>query len=174
MLALETEVALPAAEHRRRPKRCPIAEQIDQAAALLADAKQPLLFVGSGAVGARPRVLAIAEMLRGAGRQLHRRQGHRQRPPLSRPDRRSPGTSLWRDTDVVLAVGTRLNQPQMRWGSDRDLKLIRIDLDPVEITRIQRPALGIVADAKPALAALHQALERRNISRPSRRTSSRR
>ena len=70
---------------------------------------------------------------------------------------------------VVLAVGTRLHQPQVRWGVDADLKLIRIDIDPTEITRIVRPALGIVADAKPALAALHDALERRNPKRASRK-----
>ena len=61
-------------------------------------------------------------------------------------------------TDVVLAVGTRFNQPQTRWGLDGDIKVIRIDLDPVEITRIARPAIGIVADAREALAALAAAL----------------
>jgi acetolactate synthase I/II/III large subunit len=70
------------------------------------------------------------------------------------------GHELWRDADVVLAVGTRLHQPQLRWGVDRDLKLIRIDIDPVEIGRYFRPALGIVADAKAGLAALHHTLDR--------------
>jgi acetolactate synthase-1/2/3 large subunit len=79
------------------------------------------------------------------------------------------GHELWREADVVLAVGTRLHQPQVRWGVDNDLKLIRIDIDPAEITRILRPALGIVADAKPALAALFRALERRNSSRQPRK-----
>jgi acetolactate synthase-1/2/3 large subunit len=69
----------------------------------------------------------------------------------------------------VLAVGTRLHQPQVRWGVDVDLKLIRIDIDPTEITRILKPSLGIVADAKAALAALHNALERRNPRRQSRK-----
>jgi len=69
----------------------------------------------------------------------------------------------------VLAVVTRLHQPQVRWGVDRDLKLIRIDIDPIEITRITRPALGIVADAKLALAALYRALEPRNTRRSSRK-----
>ncbi len=69
----------------------------------------------------------------------------------------------------MLAVGTRLHQPQVRWGIDADIKLIRIDLDPTEITRILKPAIGIVADARAALAALHRALERRAPRRPSRR-----
>ena len=73
----------------------------------------------------------------------------------------------------MLAVGTRLNQPQTRWGLDGDIKLIRIDLDPVEITRIARPAIGIVADAKEALAALPRALGSA-ASTPRARTNSKR
>src|SRR6266849_6094670 len=38
------------------------------------------------------------------------------------------GHDLWRATDVVLAVGTRFNQPQTRWGLDGEIKVIRIDL----------------------------------------------
>ena len=41
----------------------PDPELIDKAAALLADARKPLLFVGGGAVGAAEEVRAIAEML---------------------------------------------------------------------------------------------------------------
>ena len=69
----------------------------------------------------------------------------------------------------MLAVGTRFNQPQTRWGMDGDLKVIRIDLDPVEITRIARPAIGLVADAKAAAAALNRALEARGGRVASRR-----
>src|SRR5260221_8569936 len=46
---------------------------------------------------------------------------------------------------------------------------MRIDLDPVEINRIAKPAIGIVADAKPALAALNKALDGRADGRASRR-----
>ena len=59
------------------------------------------------------------------------------------------------------------NQPQTRWGTDANLKLIRVDLDPVEITRIDRPAIGIVADAKDAAAALLAAVKG-GPARPSR------
>src|SRR5208337_3575044 len=51
VLALETEVALPAAGGSP-PITMPDPELIDKAAALLADAKKPLLFVGGGAVAA--------------------------------------------------------------------------------------------------------------------------
>src|SRR5580693_312199 len=167
VLALETEVSLPAADSSPETI-APDPELIDKAAALLADAKKPLLFVGSGAVGAAEEVLAIAEMLEApvvsytGGKGIVSDRHYLAQSALA-------GHELWREADVVLAVGTRLHQPQVRWGVDSDLKLIRIDIDPTEITRIMKPALGIVADAKPALAALYQALERRNTSRPSRK-----
>src|SRR5882724_81280 len=167
VMALETDLALPAAAEPPA-QTMPDPELIDKAAALLADAKKPLLFVGGGAVAAAEEVLAIAEMLEApvvsytGGKGIVSDRHYLAQSALA-------GHELWGEADVVLAVGTRLNQPQMRWGFDRDLKLIRIDIDPIEIARIQRPALGIVADAKPALAALHQAIERRNITRPSRK-----
>ena len=62
VMALETEVALPAAGSAAAVTM-PDPELIDKAAALLADAKKPLIFVGGGAVAAAEEVLAIAEML---------------------------------------------------------------------------------------------------------------
>jgi acetolactate synthase-1/2/3 large subunit len=146
----------------------PDPELIDKAAALLADSKKPLLFVGGGAVAAAEEVLAIAEMLQApvvsytGGKGIVSDRHYLAQSALA-------GHELWRETDAVLAVGTRLHQPQVCWGVDTDLKLIRIDIDPTEITRILRPSLGIVADAKAALAVLHQALDRRSPRRPSRK-----
>jgi acetolactate synthase-1/2/3 large subunit len=167
VMALETEVVLPAAE-TPPAITTPDPELIDKAAVLLAEAKRPLLFVGGGAVEAAEEVLAIAEMLEApvisftGGKGIVSDRHYLAQSALA-------GHELWREADVVLAVGTRLHQPQVRWGIDADLKLIRIDIDPTEITRILKPSLGIVADAKAALAALHSALDRRNPRRPSRK-----
>ena len=167
VMALETEVALPAAEEIPAVTM-PDPELIEKAALLLADARKPLVFVGSGAVAAAEEVLGIAEMLEApvvsftGGKGIVSDRHYLAQSAVA-------GHELWRDADVVLAVGTRLHQPQVRWGFDNDLKLIRIDVDPTEITRIVKPALGIVADAKPALAALHHALDRRNPKRASRK-----
>jgi len=167
VMALSTEVALPAAEKPAAPTM-PDPELIDKAAALLAEAKKPLFFVGGGAVAAGEEMLAIAERLEApvisftGGKGIVSDRHYLAQSAVA-------GHELWREADVVLAVGTRLHQPQARWGFDANLKLIRIDIDPIEITRIQKPALGIVADAKAALAALYRALEGHGPRRQSRK-----
>ena len=152
IMALETEVALPDPEPAL-PAPPPDGELIAQAAKLLAAAKQPLIYVGSGAAEAGAEVLALAERLQApvttytGGKGILSDRHYLAQNLLA-------GHELWRNADVVLAVGTRFNQPQTRWGLDAEIKVIRIDIDPVEITRIARPAIGIVADAKAALGAL--------------------
>ena len=156
IMALDSEVALPPVEapHAAPP---PDAELIDRAAALLAAAKQPMIYVGSGCAEAAAELLALAERLQApvvtytGGKGILSDRHYLAQNLLA-------GHELWRGVDVVLAVGTRFNQPQTRWGVDGDLKVIRVDLDPTEITRVARPAMGIVAEAKDALAALLKAL----------------
>jgi acetolactate synthase I/II/III large subunit len=167
VMALSTEMALPAAEETS-DVTMPDLELIDKAAGWLADAKRPVLFVGGGAVTAGEELLAIAEILEApvvsniGGKGIVSDRHYLAQSALA-------GHELWREADVVLAVGTRLHQPQVRWGVDADLKLIRVDIDPTEITRILKPSLGIVADAKSTLTALHRALGRCAPRRQSRK-----
>jgi acetolactate synthase-1/2/3 large subunit len=167
VMALAAEVSLPAAAPPPPPPP-PDPALIDRAAELLAAAKQPLIFVGGGAVAAGEAVLAIAEMLEApvvsfvGGKGIVDDRHYLAQSAVA-------GHALWRTADAVLAIGTRLNQPLTRWGIDENLQLIRIDIDPVEIGRVARPAVGIVAEAQQALAALHPALARRNPKRPSRK-----
>src|SRR6202049_1599785 len=164
IMALESEIDLPAAgAPAPGPPAAP--ELIEEAAKLPAGAKQPMIYVGSGAAGAGAELLALAERLQApvvtytGGKGIVSDRHHLAQNLLA-------GHDLWGATDVVLAVGTRFNQPQTRWGLDAAIKVIRIDLDPVEITRVARPTIGIVADATAALAALNQALDAQE--RPSR------
>src|SRR5205085_443303 len=62
IMALETEIALPDPEPPL-PAPPPDGELIAQAAKLLAAAKQPLIYIGSGAMDAGAEVLALAERL---------------------------------------------------------------------------------------------------------------
>ncbi len=74
------------------------------------------------------------------------------------------GHRYWREADAVLAVGTRLYWQQSVWGIDASLPVVRIDIDPDEPARLRHPAVSIIADAAPALAALSAALGQRNVS----------
>jgi acetolactate synthase-1/2/3 large subunit len=70
---------------------------------------------------------------------------------------------------VVLAVGTRLLIQLRQWGIDRDLKIIRIDADPEEHSRLHKPAVALTGDAAPILQRLLAELPARNAKRPSRK-----
>ncbi|HZT87660.1 MAG TPA: thiamine pyrophosphate-dependent enzyme [Stellaceae bacterium] len=167
VMALETEVALPPAGVAPEPP-APDPVLVERAAALLAAAKRPLIYVGSGAMNAGEEVLALAERLQApvstytGGKGVVSDRHYLAQNLLA-------GNELWRGADVVLAVGTRLNIPQTRWGLDADLKVVRVDLDPIEITRVAKPEIGIVADAKDAVAAILQALPAGADGRPARR-----
>src|SRR5579862_2816255 len=156
IMALESEVVLPAIA-APPPPPTPDPELIEAAARLLAGATQPMIYVGSGAAAASAEVLAVAERLQApvvtytGGKGILSDRHYLAQNLLA-------GHDLWSATDVVVAVGTRFNQPQTRWGLDAELKVIRIDIDAIEITRVARPRVGIVAEAKAALAALNRAL----------------
>lgn len=142
-------------------------DAVRQAARLLGKAQRPLIAVGSGAQDASPEVLALAEMLQApviayrAGRGV---LDNRHPLSLTMPG----GHALWRDADVVLGIGTRLQPQQMTWGLDEGLQIIRIDVDAEEIDRIAKPTLSLVADAGLALRRLLDVLPSHNTVRQSR------
>lgn len=148
-------------------------DAIDQAAKLLGKAKRPLIMVGGGAQGAGDALMRVAEMLQAPVG--YYRRGHGALPG-SHPLAVNLPTAhrLWRDADVVLAVGTRLYTQQSVWGVDDELKIVRIDIEPEEPARYHNPDCAIVADAGAALAALADALPRHNQKREPRDLSAER
>src|SRR5207302_8366121 len=135
----------------------PDGQAIVKAAALLASAAQPLIMVGSGADDAGAEVRALAELLQAPVVSVSNGRGvvsDHHYLSLTGPG----GHRLWKAADVVLAVGTRMQRAVTAWGVDDALKIIHIDVDPLELGRIHPPTLGIVANARPALAALREAL----------------
>src|SRR5262249_8635748 len=120
VMALETEVTLPAAGGLP-PVTMPDPELIEKAAALLANAKKPLLFVGSGAVEAAEEVLAIAEMLEApvvsftGGKGIVSDRHYLGQSALA-------GHELWRETDVVLAGGAPPPPAPGALGGERALE----------------------------------------------------
>jgi acetolactate synthase-1/2/3 large subunit len=141
---------LPAAEALKTPINT---DAVKAAAMLLAEAKQPLIIVGGGALGAGQALQEVVEILQ-APVSSHRtgRGALDSRHPLSVNS--AVGHRLWRDADVVLAVGTRLQLQQLQWGLDDKIKIVRIDADADELNRIRPASVGIVGDARDALEAL--------------------
>ena len=141
---------------------------VEKAARLLGKAKNPLIVIGHGCVDAGMELLQVAEILQAPCTTLWNGKGIiDDRHYLSQPY--FAGHQLWATADVVLAVGTRLDAPQLSWGLDDDLKIIRIDIDSGQIARIAKPEIGMVADAKSALSELVTALHRHGAARKSRK-----
>jgi acetolactate synthase-1/2/3 large subunit len=142
-------------------------EQLEGAAKILGKAKTPLIVVGSGALDASEEVLRIAESLQAPV--LSKRSGKGIISAKHYLHANSPmGHALWAEADVVLAIGTRIKEQLMMWGRDDDMKIIRIEVDPVEMNRIDIPDLGIIGDSCVVLNALQPLLDSQNGKRASR------
>ncbi len=139
-----------------------------KAAKLLGAAKTPLIVCGGGAQDASEEVTALSAMLQAPVLGYRRGRGVLDsRDPLSVT--LPLGHELWRDTDVVLAVGTRLLIQFRQWGMDKNLKIIRVDADPEEPGRLHRPAAALIGDARPILRRLAELLPAHNAKRASRK-----
>lgn len=139
--------------------------QIDKAAEIIGASARPLFVVGSGAYEASSSVIALAEKVQAAV--TTRRMGHGVVPtshPLFVPI--TAAHTLWKEADMVVGIGTRLEWPLGTWGYDDDLKLVQINLDESELDRHGIGAFGIHGDADQACRAIDRALG--TVHRPSR------
>ena len=143
-------------------------DKIKAAAKLLGKAKRVLIVAGGGAQDASPEVTLLSDMLQAPVLAYRRGRGVL--------DGRSPfsvtlplGRELWGEADAVLAVGTRLLNPMVQWGVDKNLQIVRVDADPDEPVRLHKPKIALVGDAAPILRRLTDALAKTNARRASRR-----
>jgi len=142
-------------------------DKIAEAAKLLSAAKNPLIFVGGGAIGARESVKNLAELLQAPV--ISSRSGHGVLPSShSLSLRPQAAYTLWERTDVVVALGSRVARPLLNWGTDSGLKIIRIDVDADEHFRTVRSDVGLVARCEEAVPLLLAAVEKSVDVRPSR------
>ena len=152
------DIELPAIVEFERPSGGE--DAISQAAALLSDAKFPVLLNGAGVVigGAIDASIKLAERLDApvcCGYQ------HNDAFPGSHPLFAGPlgyngskaSMELIAKADVVLALGTRLNpfSTLPGYGIDywpKDAKIIQVDINPDRIGLTKPVSVGIVGDAK--------------------------
>ncbi len=157
----------------------PIPQRIEQAAAALAQAERPLVWVGggihtSGGVSALERLrdvahlpIATTSMGKGAVDERH---------PLSmgvvgyfmgRNSRSRHLRDMVTKADVILLVGNRTNQN----GTDswtlipEAATLIHLDIDGTQVGQAHEADLRLVGDAASTLQALVQHLEKQDLSR---------
>lgn len=160
MVDLDVPMAVP-------PPPEPDPEDIARAVALLQGAKNPMISVGGGAIGARTEVQELARLLQAPV------ASHRSGRGIVGDD--TPygfsignGYKRWPETDVLLGIGTRLELQYLRWTEiPPGLKVIRIDIDATEMSRL-KPDVGIVTDARLGARALVDALSAALPKRPSR------
>ncbi len=170
MAAAEDVALLPAATIPAPPAPDPAA--VEAAARLLADARRPMIFTGSGAQHASAEVLALAEALQAPVAAFRGGRGVvAEDHPLGVSS--YAARLLYPSCDAAIGIGTRMELPFMRWTGmmtmiDRPEAppyVIRIDIDPDEMRRLV-PHAGIVADAADGAKALTEAVLRLR-SRPA-------
>jgi acetolactate synthase I/II/III large subunit len=141
-------------------------DAIARAAKLLAASKRPLISVGSGAQSASAEVTRLAELLEAPVFAYRAGQGvvdGRHRLSVTQLG----AYHLWKETDVVLGIGTRLQAP-FDWGTDANLKIIHMDLNPERFGVTGNPDVKIEMDAADGVTALIHALEKLLGKRASR------
>ena len=164
IMGKSAEVTLP--EPDTYAERTAPGAAIAEAAAILSAAAYPAIFVGSGVFGAEAALQAVAERLQAPVVMSRTARG-----ALS--DRHElalgmlGGQAIWDEVDVALVVGTRFLAPALSWGREKEVRIIRIDIDPLQMAKPRAAELSLVGHARPTLTALADALA--GPDRPSRK-----
>jgi acetolactate synthase-1/2/3 large subunit len=150
-----------------RPPSTPAAGLVTEAAALIASARRPVLYVGGGVLKARGSA-ALRELAELTGipvvTTLMARGAFPDSHPLclGMPGMHGNYTAVtaMQQADLLIALGSRFDD---RVTGKVDAfapraKVVHIDIDKAEIGKVRRPEVGIVADARLATEALVQAL----------------
>ena len=147
---------------------------IERAASVLGDARRPVIVIGGGVLSAEAsgELRALAEAIRApVVTTWQGKSGFPEDHDLFAgwvgQTGSTAGNAIAADADVVVAVGCRFTDwsaSSYRKGVSFSLppgRLIQIDIEPNEIGKNYPVEVGILADAKPALAALAAAVEPR-------------
>ncbi|MGO4692399.1 acetolactate synthase large subunit [Glaciibacter sp. 2TAF33] len=143
-------------------------KQVQAAAALFAGAKRPVLYVGGGVIRARAskELLKLAEttgapvvttlMARGAFPDSHPQH-------LGMPGMHGtvPAVLALQESDLIVSLGARFDDRVTGKVSEfaPNAKVVHVDVDPAEISKIRTADVPIVGDAKDVIADLIVAFE---------------
>jgi thiamine pyrophosphate-dependent acetolactate synthase large subunit-like protein len=150
-------------DYAKRARPAINANDVKAIVELMAKAKQPVLVTGSGVQWseADKEMLAFVEA---AGIPFFATpQGRGVIPEDHKYSYLTARAAAFKDADLILVVGTRMNYvignaAPPRWNAAA--KIVRIDIDPVEIASAPRKLdVGVVADAKVAFGQLTEAIK---------------
>ena len=142
----------------------PDASSIEDAVVLIKTAKAPMIIVGGGGQGDAGLIRSLATQIDAPV--LAFRTGHGIMPSTSDHSISMPvGHSLWKQVDLVIGLGTRLQSQVMAWGCDEYLKIIHIDIDKTQLGRSAPVDVAIHAKLGDALPNLLAALGTTKLNR---------
>ncbi len=153
-----------------RPTEAPQAEALDRAAALIASAKRPLLWLGGGAVGCRSEIEQLVDLTRAGVLTSNSGRG-----VLDEGDGSCIGNfttspvvrALLAEADLLVSVGTHFRSNET---GDYDLvlpdQIVQIDVDATAIGRTYPATAGVVGDAGEVIEALCERLPDRTDTDP--------
>ncbi|GLI28551.1 acetolactate synthase [Agromyces rhizosphaerae] len=138
-------------------------KQVQAAAQLLAEAKKPVLYVGGGVIRGRAseELIELAEttnaavvttlMARGAFPDSHRQQ-------LGMPGMHGtvPAVLALQEADLLIALGARFDDRVTGKAAlfAQNAKVVHVDIDPAEISKIRTADVPIVGDVKEVITEL--------------------
>ncbi len=149
----------------------PEAELVESAAAMLAEAKHPAIYLGKGAAGAADLLVALAEQLgapvtssfsgKGVFPENHRlwlwNGFGRQAPPFAR--------TIMDRCDCLLAIGCRFGEVTTAgYGIEPPEQLIHVDIEPEVFNRNFPAKIAIRSDARSFVEALGGLIDGRRPS----------
>ncbi|HEY0277147.1 MAG TPA: thiamine pyrophosphate-binding protein [Solirubrobacterales bacterium] len=155
----------PAAERRQA-----LPAEIERAATALDDARDPLIWVGRGAIEAGEQVERLAIRL---GAPVIETFGARGLVSAGHPSRTTHSPhfpeigGLWDDADAVLAVGTDFDGTMTQnWAMPQPRLLVSNNLSATEAAKAYRPDVLLLGDAATTLEQLADELDRRGAAAP--------
>lgn len=151
------------AQSRAAEPKAPESALIDKAAALIAEAEFPVIYIGGGAMDAGPEIAALAEKL---GAPIVASDNGRGAIADSHPLMFTAlaGRPIFSKADLVLVIGSRfmdIMTPETSWPQDSKT-FIYLNVDAADMGGLRKGAVDIVTDAAVGAAALTDAVARRD------------
>lgn len=144
---------------RRSPSLpMPDPQALKEAATVLCQARKPLILLGGGAIGTGAAARQIAQHLGAVVLTTNAGKGivpESHALSLGCSILQKPSQQALAQADVVLLVGSEVSEgDHFLPGLDIPGAIVRIDIDPQELTSVYGAAVAIQSDARPAMTAL--------------------